>query len=161
MYLLSPAAWPSEAVPELLGEDGRYDPAIYLRLLVHETVHMVEEDISPRDAMDARPEWFSEGLAVYLSEQFCTERDMIGGMLADLEKGSLPALSGMCGPAAYLWGWTVIRFLERRFGWKRIVTVLRGGNTADILNCFGDALEPAWRHETASEAMRIEIVAFS
>ncbi|MFC1705878.1 hypothetical protein ACFL59_03535, partial [Planctomycetota bacterium] len=50
LYLLSPTAWPTEAVPELLGEDGRYDPAIYLRLLVHETVHMVEEDISPRDA---------------------------------------------------------------------------------------------------------------
>ncbi len=161
LYLLSPEVWPSHAVPELLGRDGSYDPEVYRRLLLHETVHMVEERISPSGAMEARPAWFSEGLAVYVSRQYCTELDLIDGMLAKLEQDHLPPLSDMRGQAAYLWGWTVIRFLERRFGWERIVVVLRETNTANVLDCFGDFLEPAWRHEAAAEVLREEIRAFA
>ncbi len=157
LYLLSPEAYPSDAVPGLLGRDGRYDPGMYRRLLAHEAVHLAEEWISPPGAMEARPAWFSEGLAVYVSKQYCADRDLIDGMLAKLEQGHLPPLSDMCGPSAYLWGWTVIRFLERRFGWGRILAVLRGTNTANVLDCFGDFLEPAWRHEAAPEVLRAEV----
>ncbi len=144
LYLISPSAWSRDAVPSLLTPDGGFDHGMYRRLLIHETVHIWEEFISPHGSMEVRPSWFSEGLAVYVSGQYNRDRDMVDAVNEKRKSGLIPELNRFKGPDAYLWGWMVIRFLIRRFSWERIVTVLKENCSEDVLSDFGPGLEKEW-----------------
>jgi len=61
MVVLSPSAYKNHSV-------FKYIPDNFGRLLIHELVHMVEEHLTPD--VETSPRWWSEGLAVYLSEQW-------------------------------------------------------------------------------------------
>jgi hypothetical protein len=87
IYLLSPAAYTTDAAPNWRGPDGQADLGMFRRLVAHETVHLVEEALSPREAMEVRPGWWSEGLAVRISNQHRLDADVRDHMRADLEAG--------------------------------------------------------------------------
>jgi hypothetical protein len=161
LYLLSPSAYPSDASGALLGPDGRFDPAMYDRLVVHEAVHMVEEHLSPPGAMEVRPAWWSEGLAVLISEQYRLDHDVLEHLRADLAGGTLPTLESMTGAHAYTWAWTIIDFLRRERGMAWIADRIVNGCSEDVLDLPARESAPfarAWR-EYAPEAAQAVLAA--
>lgn len=147
LYLISPKAYPKDISANYLNSSGTCDMAMYKRFIAHEMVHMMEEYVSPKGAMEVRPQWWSDGLAVYLTGQY---RDRVSSkhIKADLAAGRLPSIDGMKGAPAYTWGWSLVRHIERRFGRKKFRSVLLESNTSDIpgfLKISRKALEKDWQ----------------
>lgn len=111
LYLLSPLAYPRDADGVVFLPDGTHDPDEYRRLLTHELVHMVEEAVSPRSAMEERPLWWAEGLAVEISGQH-EEPEFRRRLGEALRRGPLPEPEELTGALAYVLGWTLVRFIE-------------------------------------------------
>jgi hypothetical protein len=61
MVMLSPTAYEQHST-------FTFEPEAFNRLLFHELVHIVEEYLSPN--IEKIPNWWSEGLAIYLSDQW-------------------------------------------------------------------------------------------
>lgn len=147
LYLLSPNAYKRDADHVYLKPGGIYNKAMYGRFIVHEMVHMAEEYISPRGAMDARPRWWSEGLAVYLSGQY-RESGIQDLMKKALAGNHIPSIDELSGPNAYIWGWTVIKYIETRFGKSKIRHVLERTNNFNLSKILGvnsKNFEQKWR----------------
>ena len=132
LYLISPNAWPADVHPDYLGRDGKYDKKVYRQFIEHEIVHMIEEQFSPKGAMEIRPQWWSDGIAVYATGQY---RDRLNRKLMkeDLEAGKSPMIAGMKGRDAYVWGWSLVRFIEKRLGRGALRSVIQNSCTDDIL----------------------------
>ena len=110
LYLISPNAYPKDVSISYLGPDGTCDRAMYRSCVAHELVHIMEEYFSPKGVMELRPQWWSEGLAVYLTGQY---RDRITSKYRkqDLAAGRLPGINELKGPPAYIWGWSLVRYI--------------------------------------------------
>lgn len=148
LYLLTPSAYPIDAESFFLGSDGQYKKEKYHRLVVHECVHMVEEAVRPRGAMETIPLWWSEGLAVYLSEQF-REEDIREHMSADSHLFESMGLDSLTGEKAYTWGWTVVRFVEGAFGSEAIAQFSREEGEVELHRFLGISkaqFEEKWRN---------------
>lgn len=132
LYLISPNAWPADVHPDYLGRDGKCDKKVYRQFIEHEIVHMIEEQFSPKGAMEIRPQWWSDGIAVYATGQY---RDRLNRKLMkeDLEAGKSPMIAGMKGRDAYVWGWSLVRFIEKRLGRGALRSVIQNSCTDDIL----------------------------
>lgn len=116
LVVLSPHAWKEESI---------HDPRLYHSVLHHETVHILEEYLSPD--IEKVPRWWSEGLAVYLSGQWITlgrEEPELGECI---QTGDVPTFTGMLQDArlSYLWGWTCVMYIELVYGQKMINTLVR------------------------------------
>ena len=158
LYLLSPTAYPTDASPAWLGPDGRCDMAMYARLIAHEAVHMAEEHLSPREAMENRPAWWSEGLAVLLSEQHRYDHDVLEHMRTDLEASVLPTLDEMVGGPAYTWAWAPVDCTLRNLDREKVVAMITGTSGADILELLGlerERFGRDWRSHATAEARAI------
>ena len=146
LAILSPRAWESV---------NTYTPGCYWRLLLHEVVHMVEEHLSPD--MEAVPRWWSEGLAMYLSEQWKYEDEERLDVLKGLAGGNVPPLSRLHGRGnlprevvelCYIWGWTVVMFVDQHYGRAGIRRVVQGCGDGDVFALLGTSVEEterAWR----------------
>lgn len=132
LYLISPKAWPADVHPDYLGRDGKCDRQVYRQFIGHEIVHMIEEQFSPKGAMEIRPRWWSEGLAVYAAGQW-KDRFTRRAMKEDLSSGRFPGIAELEGRNAYVWGWALLRHLEKRFGRKAFTRIMADSNTEDIL----------------------------
>jgi hypothetical protein len=158
LCLLSPDAYPADAAPAWLGSDGLCDSGMYARLVAHETVHMVEEFHSPREAMENRPMWWSEGLAVLISEQHRIDHDVRDHLRADLDAGTLPEIEELHGGPAYTWAWAVVDCLRRTVGRKKVTELITGTDGGDILGLLGvdrERFDPQWRDHAMTEARAI------
>jgi hypothetical protein len=147
LYLLSPTAYGVDALPSFLGHNGQYDQPMFHRLIVHECIHMVEEQVRPRGAMEVVPAYWSEGLAIFFSGQH-VEQDLLERMKADLDGGGVPPLSGLSGAATYVWGWTLVKFLIDRDEPDSLARFSReSGETslATFLQVPEEEFEKAWR----------------
>lgn len=143
LILLSPRAY----------EPGRYryTPEGLERLLGHELTHIVEEHLSPN--IEALPRWWSEGLAMHLSGDWVDELPHVSKETAACR---IPALAAMQDGAVtdvsvrlcYQWGWTVVQYIEAKYGRAGIRRVVEQCADGDVLNALGVApaiLERAWR----------------
>ncbi len=81
LVILSPSTYKRDSIYE-------YHPDEYRRLLFHEVTHAVEEYLSPN--IEAQQRWWSEGLAVYLSEQCKYEDEFIEPVLKGLKNKQIP-----------------------------------------------------------------------
>jgi len=147
-YLVSPNAYAKDVSPNYCRPDGACDKGMYKLFIKHEIVHMVEELISPRDAMEVRPQWWSDGLAVYVTGQY-RDRVTTKYMKADRAAGKIPGLDELKGGPAYTWGWSVVRYIDKRFGRKKILEIMRNTCDADIpglLKLSKKTLERAWQN---------------
>lgn len=157
LYLISPNAWPADVHPDYLGKDGKCDKKVYRQFIEHEIVHMMEEYCSPRGAMEIRPQWWSEGLAVYATGQWkdrLTRRMLKEDLVAD----RLPAIAKMKGRDAYVWGWSLVRFIEKRLGraaLKRVLTVSYTGDILGFLKLDRKQFEAGWRKSLPKLAHKI------
>ena len=148
LVVLSPRAYEPDAF--------HHSPAGYKRLLVHEAVHMVEEYLSPN--IEALPRWWSEGLATYLSGQWKAEDRERAEVVQGIQAGVIPALAEMRGGAGasdravelcYVWGWTVVEFIEVGYGRDMVRRVVEECDDGDVFRILGEsaqAFESKWRH---------------
>jgi hypothetical protein len=132
LYIISPKAWATDVHPDYLASDGGYDKKIYRQFIEHETVHMLEEYSSPKDAMELRPQWWCEGLAVYATGQW-KDRLTRCALKEALAARKFPDIAGMKGSDAYTWGWSLVRFIEKRFGNDALKKIILGSCEEDIL----------------------------
>lgn len=132
LYIISPKAWATDVHPDYLASNGGYDKKVYRQFIEHETIHMIEEYSSPKNAMEIRPQWWCEGLAVYTTGQY---RDRINReeTKKDLAIDKLPHITGMKGRDAYVWGWSLVRYIEKRFGREILKKIIIESCTEDIL----------------------------
>lgn len=116
LVVLSPRAWKEESI---------YDPGCYRGVLHHETVHILEEYLSPN--IEEVPRWWSEGLAIYLSGQWVTLSREEPELVECIERGEIPSFTGMLQDVglSYLWGWTCVMYIELIYGQKMINTLVR------------------------------------
>ncbi|MCK5071810.1 MAG: hypothetical protein KAQ98_00175 [Bacteriovoracaceae bacterium] len=150
LYLLSPLAYKTDADEFYINKDGSYNEQIYKRLVIHESVHMIEELISPKDSMEVRPLWWSEGLAVLISEQYRLDSDIIEYMRKDLFNKQLPRIQMLEGVSSYTWGWSLVKFCIDNFGIDKIIKIMKETCDKDIiqyLNITESELEKKW-HES-------------
>ena len=123
IYMLSPKCYKNDAPLYAREEPPFYDEEEFKHNLVHELVHVWEELSSPGEAMDIRPEWFSEGLAMHVSESYM-EPEFTVRLKDDYEKGTVPLPDEMTGEKAYTWGCILVDFLIKRFGSQKILNII-------------------------------------
>jgi hypothetical protein len=127
MIALSPSAYHSHST-------FTYVPDQFGRLLIHELVHMVEEHLSPN--IEASPRWWSEGLAIYLSDQWLHDDEFKTPALDGIAQRNIPGFHQieMDTRLAYDWGWTVVRFIEHTYGKEMIVRIVRECTDGNVLS---------------------------
>lgn len=148
MVVVSPSAYGSATI-------FQYHPDEFGRLLVHELVHMVEEYLSPN--IEASPRWWGEGLAVYFSEQWLYDDEFRKPVMDGIAQKVIPTLPQIEAEVklAYEWGWTVVWFLEKKFGQGMILKIIRECIDGDIFSMIGEdvgQLENQWRYWLLTEA---------
>jgi hypothetical protein len=136
LIVLSPRVWEKEY--------NSYSPESYRRLIAHEAVHIVEEHLSP-DVESGR-RWWSEGLAMHLSEQWREELKEVRRCVA---ANRVPTLAEIDAPpgagplpreavkAAYVWGWTLVKFMEARHGRETIRRIVSTCADGDVFRAAG------------------------
>ena len=134
LVVLSPRVWEKEY--------NIYSPQSYQRLIAHEAVHIVEEHLSPNIEQARR--WWGEGLAMFLSEQWRDSPEIEEVRrsvalkrippLAEIDvspRGGRP-LPRRAVKRAYAWGWTLVMFMNVRYGWDTIKNVVTNGTNGDV-----------------------------
>ncbi len=145
LILLSPAAWDKGM--------HTYTPAGFRRLIAHEVAHIIEEYLSPN--IEAVPRWWSEGLGMYTSGQW-QEPEFLQEVLSMVEANALPSISQMQDGAVatdgvklcYVWGWTLVMYVDREFGRHIVRRIVRECEDGDVIRVLGQTqqhFEPAWR----------------
>ena len=140
MVVLSPTAYPDHSIFE-------YVPDEFRRLLVHELIHMVEEFLSPD--IESIPGWWSEGLAVYFSEQARFEDGFRKVALDAIASEQIPDLDKVLkdGRMAYDWGWTLVQWIDRTMGRDVVLKIVRECVDGDVVSFLGRdfrAMEEQW-----------------
>jgi len=141
MIVLSPSAYAAHSPFSYVPDDFR-------RLLVHELVHMMEELLTPD--MEVSPRWWSEGLAVFLSEQCRYEDGFRQPAVYGVAQDAIPSLSQIEADVtlAYDWGWTIVAFIEAQYGKDMIVRIVKACADGDVLAFLeGDRrmIEKCWQ----------------
>lgn len=154
LVILSPSAY--ESPYHEYSADG------YRRLVFHEVVHIVEEYLSPN--IEAVQRWWSEGLAIYLSDQWKYDEKEKTVVLEGIAKRSIPAIEEMQGQTgitrkavrlSYMWGWTIVKYIDCVHGrtmLQRIVEKYDDGNVFRVLAQEPQDFERAWREWLLKDA---------
>jgi hypothetical protein len=131
-----------------------YSPDGFKRLVFHEVVHIMEEHLSPD--IEAVARWWSEGLAIYLSDQWREPRET-QRVLEAIEEGRVPSMAEMGGDSAwgsraarlpYVWGWTIVMYVEQVHGRDTVRRAVKDCADGDVPRALGvepDRFECAWR----------------
>jgi hypothetical protein len=137
---------------------NHYSSDSYRRLLFHEAVHIFEEYLSPNIDMVTR--WWSEGLAMSLSGHWKDEKTEV---LERIGTGTIPSIKEMEGGSAfadnavslcYLWGWTMVKYVECAYGKGMIRRIVKECDDGDIFKMVGEkaqSLEKKWQGWLLSE----------
>lgn len=142
MVLLSPSAYAAHSTFDFLRDD-------FHRLLIHECIHMFEEFLSPD--IESIPGWWSEGLAVYFSDQWQYEDEFRRAAIEGVASKDVPRIKQIerDRKLAYDWGWTLVKFIENAFGKKMILQIVRECSDGKVFSVIGEDLEDIELHWTA------------
>lgn len=147
LVFLSPRVYPTDSAYE-------YSTGSYRRLVLHETTHVFEEYLSPN--VEAIPRWWTEGLAVYLSEQWEQEEEFRGTVLGGIKRREIPSVRELAENVSlsYLWGWTIVRYVEYMYGAEMIRNIIEQCADGDVVKIIG---EKARKFQTGwAEYLKIE-----
>lgn len=141
LVILSPSAYKRDSIYE-------YHTDEYRRLLFHETTHVMEEYISPN--IEAHQRWWSEGLAVYLSEQCKYEDEFREPVLKGLKNKQIPEFKEIREDVrlSYQWGWTIVKYIEELYTPIMIAKIVKECENGDVFNILGKdikSLEKEWK----------------
>ena len=143
LYILSPRNYRSDAPYYGRDEPPYYDIGDFRRILVHELVHLWEELSSPRGAMDLGDAWFSEGMAMYVSEWYREPREK-RRLEEDYARRIIPRPEELTGERNYTWGCVLFEFLLREVGAKRLLDMVSETNHKNIIELLGLERERFW-----------------
>jgi len=141
IVILSPYAYENDSI-------YKFKPDEYARLMIHELVHVFEEALTPD--IETSPLWWSEGLAVYISKQHLFDSDLLIPINNAIKNGDIPTLKEVtCNDnLCYLWGWSVVAFIENNFGKETIIKIVKETRNGNILDFVPDSVllfENNWR----------------
>jgi len=148
--------------PSAYEEDStyKYDPAEFGRLVFHETTHLFEELLSPN--IELVPCWWSEGMAVYLSEQwkYFDQLNFRKPVLKGLIEARIPDFEEVNRRVdlSYDWGWTMVMFLEHTRGRDTIckaVLQCSRGNILETLGITRGDFESEWKSWLRGEGKKV------
>jgi len=156
LYILSPNAYSNDA-PMYYDKDlNSYNIHDYGRTIKHEVVHMIEEMLSPFQALETRPSWFGEGLAVYLSKQYREEDEWMESLIEERELG-IPMIKELRGKKAYIFGWTLVKYIEEKIGakgLKRIIEKSKGDDIFIVARLDREQIEREWKEYLVSSILK-------
>ncbi len=143
LLLLSPQAYEYDSI-------YTYKHDEYLRLIIHEVTHMTVRIISGGE--DSVPRWFEEGLAVYLSKQWLYEDEFRKSVFQGVSRGEIPSLKSIFSNRVYYyyWAWTVVKYIEKIYGKKMILEIIKRSNQQDIFEIIGEKnhlVEQRWKDD--------------
>jgi hypothetical protein len=124
IYLLSPKSYRRDAACYARRHLPFYDVEDFYRTIVHELVHVWEELCSPTGAMEVRPAWFAEGMAMYVSGSY-REREFRQRLADDYKNGIIPGPDEIRGTRNYTWGCILFEFMLKEFGPHNIMDVIQ------------------------------------
>ncbi len=134
LFLLSPRVWKAEAQ-----EHDPNDEKEIADIVCHELVHSYHSQINPSrelDGLDAMA-WFVEGLATYASGQL--ERKQKGIAEREVAEGRVPTKleDAWQGRARYGVAGSMVRFVDERFGRKKVVELLKTTSNEGAMKTLG------------------------
>lgn len=136
--LISPNQYRLTAPTFALETPPYYDKDEFKQVVIHETVHLWEESVSPKSAMDRRPIWFSEGMAIFLSGEYRTPRHH-QYLINQYRSGIMTDLDKISGEQAYTWGSLLFNFLLKEYGCGKILNTILKSDSENIIRCFTEA----------------------
>jgi hypothetical protein len=147
LVLLAPSAYSTDSIYE-------YSVKEYKRLIFHETIHILEEYLSPN--IEASPRWWGEGLAVYLSEQWKYEDDFRVPVLEGIRSNSIPEIEEIQKDVrlCYQYGWTIVKYIESTYGRKMILNIVKNCADGDVFDIIGETIgnfEGEWQKYLQNE----------
>ncbi|MDP8226479.1 MAG: hypothetical protein P9L89_02390 [Candidatus Celaenobacter polaris] len=147
LVLLAPSAYSTDSI-------YRYSAKEYKRLLFHEVTHMFEEYLSPN--IELTPRWWSEGLAVYLSEQWKYEDDFRAPVLEGFRSKNIPKIKEIQKDVklSYQWGWTIVKYIDYCYGRKTILNIVANCVDGDVFKIIGETIrnfERGWKKYLQNE----------
>jgi len=142
LLLLSPRAYKSDSV-------YTYKHDEYQSLMVHEVTHIIVRSISGGE--DNVPRWFEEGLAVYLSRQWLFE-EIRKPLLQRISMNEIPSFKKIIHSRDYYyyWGWTIINYIEKIYGKKLILQIIKRSKYQDTFEILGEKIrliERKWKND--------------
>jgi len=142
MVVLSPTAYEQHST-------FTFEPEAFNRLLFHELVHVVEEYLSPN--IEKIPNWWSEGLAIYLSDQWLYDENFRKPALEGIRFNQIPDINQIEKDRAlsYDWGWTVVHYLTKIHGKDMIVEIVNECEEGNVINIIADtvsAFDYEWKN---------------
>jgi hypothetical protein len=133
--------------PRLWEEESTHFPHLFNTILYHETVHIMEEYLSPD--IEKVPRWWSEGLAIYVSDRWITMTEENLELTACIQNDSVPSLPSLYQDVrlSYLWGWTCVMYVELIYGPPMINTLVRecSDNIMAKLGETDSSFEEKWK----------------
>lgn len=140
MVALSPSAYEQHST-------FTYEPEGFKRLLLHELIHIIEEYLNPN--IESIPNWWSEGLAIFLSNQWRYDDIFRIPALKGIIQNQIPTFEQIQNDRSlsYDWGWTMVNFIEDNYGQKMINKIVRNCADGNVLNFSGTtihAFEQNW-----------------
>jgi hypothetical protein len=133
IVFLSPPAFKQHSTYE-------YEPDDFRRMIWHELVHVFEEYLTPD--IETTTRWWSEGIAVYLSDQWRHESQFgfREPAIKSIRDKSVPDISKIQEsiPLAYDFGWTIVKFIEDMKGKRVIARVVKEVRNGEIFPALGE-----------------------
>lgn len=133
LFLLSPKAWKTEAS----GHNGD-DPQEVRRIVTHELVHVYHGQHNPKPTFDGMDEmaWFIEGLATYVSGQL-DGRQLSARQAIQAGKEPKRLADAWTGPYRYGVSGAIVRYIDSRYGRKKLIALLSLTSSAAALKALG------------------------
>jgi hypothetical protein len=134
VVMLSPQAWKTDA-----DEHDAANLAHVKGIVAHELVHSYHAQHAPSPEFDGMDElgWFIEGLATYASGQL--ETDHKGKDRQAIESGKAPTrlADAWTGRFRYAVSGSIVRYVDRRYGRKTLIRLLKAKDTGQALKMLG------------------------
>jgi len=136
IVFLSPPAFEHHSTYE-------YNPDDFKRMIWHELVHVFEEYLTPAEG--APPRWWSEGIAIYLSDQwrYKSQFRFREPVTMGIRDKSLPDIAEIQRSVslAYDFGWTIVKLIEDKRGKQAIVDVVKTSRNGQVFQAIGEQAE--------------------
>lgn len=153
LVLLAPSAYSTDSIYQYSAED-------YKRLVFHEATHIFEEYLSSN--IEVLPRWWSEGLAVYLSEQWKYQDELREPVIKGLKNGEIPSFESIQRNIkfSYQWGWTIVKHIEHCWGREMMLNIIRNCTDGDVFKIIGETIrnfERRWRKYLEEEIKKCRL----
>lgn len=141
LILLCPSAYETDSI-------YKYNYEEYTRLLIHEMIHMFHEHLSVDMENVAR--WFSEGIAIYFSNQYKYEDEFNESVIDGVSNNKIPKISNIIDDVmlSYDWGWTLVKYINDTYGFDTILNIMRNCGSSDVIGFIEEnkvEFEEKWR----------------